>query len=386
MGFLSQLISDIFGKETRPPNAYMWNGEEKPFYNRWWLKINSPGGDSYSIQATINNPWDKDRKYKHTGVYIFFDRYSDVQGKNLMTMTDWPLEEFKANEDRFEVEISNNKFSEKKFQGSIHDDHHNKQISFDLNIEKVNSFVLSELGLDGISRSSFTNTLWQAPLADCRVTGSVTIDDERVEFKSAPGYQDTFWGKSVPDRWFWGQCNSFKEDSKTSFVIAAGQLEIFGIKVPRFLDSESFPILAMLHHKGHKYVFNSLLNQANYHFDKGHIRLDIRNFLQGTRIVYKSDFDRGGVRPMDWHSPDDTILESGMALMATANLKVYKKSLFGPWKLEAVLTSDIGGAICGGAKMDRISKCLPLLRNVFGTLLMMLYVGAFFVRGIFKKG
>lgn len=385
MAFLCQLLGDIFGKDSRRPNAFMWDGKQTPFYNRWWLKINSPSGDSYSIQVMINNPWDKGGKYKYTGVYIFFDRYSEDKDRDIMTMTHWSLDEFKADKDIFKVEVGSNTFSEEKFHGSIYDDHIKKRISFDLNIEKITSFLLSHAGLDGISGSGFTNTLWQAPLADCRVTGNVTIEDERIEFERAPGYQDTFWGKSVPDRWYWAQCNSYKEDTKTSFVMAAGQLEFFNTKVPRFLDSESLPILAMLYYKGRKYVFNSILNCTDYYFDKGQIQLDVRKYLSGIRIVYNSGIERKAMRQMDWHSPDNTILESGMALTAPTTLKVYKRSLFGSWKLDAELTSDSGGAICGGAKMDRISKSFPLLRSIFGSLSLILYVGLFLIKGVFKK-
>lgn len=382
MSFLPRLIQDVLGTDRRPPNAYMWKGGEEPFYNRWWLKVNAADGDAYSLQIVVNNPWDTEGRYRLTGVYIFFDRYSADPEKNLMTMTDWPLSDFAASTERFEVSIAGNTFSETAFRGKIHDPDHDKDISFDLTIEKVHDFLLSDLGVDGMFRGSFFNTLWQAPMTDCRVSGKITIDDEVIELVDDPGYQDTFYGSSVPDRWFWGHCNKFVEDEATSLVIGAGQIEVAGQKIPRFLDTESFPVLTALHYKGQKITFNSILQHTDYFFDKGKIRLDTRRWLQGVRVVYESEHERALLRAMDWHSPDDTNLESSMALTAPATLKIYRKSLFGSWRLETTLTTPGAGSICGGAKMDRISRRRPLWRTLWGNVFLFFYLAVFFFKGV----
>ena len=385
MGMLTNAIGDVFGFRNRPPNAYMWAGEKRPFYNRWWLKFNAPDGDAYSIQVMINNPWDKEGLHHHTGVSIFFDRFSSQTDKNLMSMPSWPLSAFSAETDRFEVHVGDSLFTDRVFRGKIRDDHHNKDISFDLEIDPADSFLLSDAGLDGFSRSRVVNTLWQAPLVSCRVSGQITIDDEVITFSRAPGYQDTFWGPSVPDRWFWGQCNSFREDDTASIVIAAGQLELFGAKLPRFLDADSFPMLIAVHYGSQKMVFNSVLDRTKYLFDKGQIRVDTRKRFGRVRVVYESQIPQGSVRHMDWHSPDDTTLESGMALTAPARMEIYERGLFGPWKLKVALTTDTAGSICGGAKMDRRSQPCPLFRAVFSPFAQAVYVVIFLVRGLFTR-
>ena len=223
------------------------------------------------------------------------------------------------------------------------------------------------------------------PLAFCRVSGHITIDAEATTFQRSPGYQDTFWGPSVPDRWFWGQCNSFKEDPEASIVIAAGQLELFGAKLPRFLDGESFPMLIAVHHGGKRLVFNSILNPTEYLFDKGRIRIDTRKRFRCVRVVYESQIAREDVRHMDWHSPDDTVLESGMSLTAPARLEIYTRPFLGRWELKTTLTTDTAGSICGGAKMDRVSQPHPFFRALLIPLAQIAYVLMFLVRGVFGR-
>lgn len=378
-------IQDLRGGESRPPNAFMWRGERRPFYNRWWLKINAPDGDAFSIQVVVINPWDEEGVHRYTGVYVFFDRFSANADKDLMSMPHWPLSSFSAETDRFEVRVGENLFTDRVFRGKIRDEDHDKDIGFDLEIDPVDAFLLSDTGLDGFSRSTVTNTLWQAPHAACRVSGRISIDEEVIEFDQSPGYQDTFWGPSVPDRWFWGQCNGFKEDPSASIVIAAGQLELFRAKLPRFLDAESFPMLVAIRHGGERIVFNSILDRTEYLFDKGQIRLDIRKRFGRVRVVYESQIAREDVRLMDWHSPDDTVLESGMTLTAPARMEIYRRSFLGPWKLETALTTDTTGAICGGAKMDRISQSFPLIKGFLIPFVQIVYVLVFFIRGIFSR-
>ncbi len=385
MGTLRRALGDVLGLGSRPPNAFMWKGEREPFYNRWWLKVVGPEGDVFSIQVVVNNPWDEDGVHLYTGVSIFFDRFSSRADKNLMSMPSWPLGSFSAKTDRFEVRIGDNLFTDRVFRGAFRDDHHDKDISFELAIEPTDAFLLRHAGLDGFSRSRVVNTLWQAPLASCRVSGQITIDDEVIELGEAPGYQDTFWGPSVPDRWFWGQCNKFDEDSTASIVIAAGQLELFGAKFPRFLDADSFPMLIAVRHGGEQVVFKSVLSRIEYIFDKGKIRIDARKRFGRTRVVYESQVPREDMRPMDWHSPDDTVLESGMTLRAPARLEIYRRGFLGPWRLETTLTTEDAGSICGGAKMDRISQSYPFLKAVLSPIAQLAYVLVFFLRGLFSR-
>lgn len=370
--------------KARVPGAYMWRGDRQPFYQRWWLKFNLDSGECLSFQVGINNPWDEAGEFDATGSFVFFDRYSPDPAKNLMSMPMWGIEAFSARSERFEVEVDGSQFQERRFRGEFHDAEHDKQIRFDFQIEPRHSFLLADLKLDGIAQSQKANTLWQAPFSDCRVTGSVHIDEETLTFHEAPGYLDVFWGRSIPDRWFWANCNKFDQSPDTWFVLGGGELEILGHKLPRWV-SEAFPVVAALHLDGETHLFNSVLNRARFHFDKGEIRFEIRRLFRGIRLVYTSKVERQEVRPMDWHSPDDTILESGMALTAPATLEIYRGGLFSAWKLERTLTTPNAAGICGGARMDRTAPRNSLLGSLFAPIAQLLFAAYYRLRGLFAR-
>lgn len=385
MSLLSNFLRDLIAPDVRPPNAFMWRGEATPFYNRWWLKANAEDGDAYSIQIVVNNPWDTEKTLENTCVHIFFDRFSAEPEKNLMTMTDWPLDSLEASRDGLKVTIAGNEFSERRFVGRLEDHHHDKTIEFDLAIEADSGFLLSETGLDGLSGSRIANTLWQAPMARCTVSGTIQIDAEKIKLSRAPGYQDTFWGSSVPDRWFWAQCNSFVEDPSASLVVAGGQLEFLEAKFPRFLDVESFPLLIGFERAGRRVFFNSILHRTDYSFDQGRVRIDTRRKLGGIRLIYSSDVKPAALRAMDWHSPDDTVLASKMTLTAPATLEVQRRR-GGRWELERTLTTPNAASICGGAKMDRSSRRHPLIQTLVRSSGLLAYVAWFYLRGLLGLG
>lgn len=377
--FINKFLEEIFSSDKRPPNSFMWKGQKTTFFNQWWLKFNSKDNECFSFMIGVNNPWDTEGKYHSSFSYIFFDRYSEIWENNLMSMPMWPVTEFKGSREKFEVEIKGSKFTEKSFTGSFYDKEHAKEISFDLQIKKVRSFTIPDMGVDGLFRGTFLKNLWHAPQTDCLVSGEIKINEETFKFKDDRGYQDTAWGSGLVDRWFWGHCNKFDEDPQASILVGGSEPEILGIKIPRIIN-DSFPILVLLHYRGKRYFFNSVLNKSKYHLDKGVIRIETTKRIKGIKIVYESIYERKKLRPMDWHSPDDTILESGMMLIAPATLKIYRRKL-GAWGLEATLTTKNAAGICGGAKMDRTSKKFPVLRNIFGPVFMLFYGAVYFIRG-----
>jgi len=61
---------------------------------------------------------------------------------------------------------------------------------------------------------------WQVTMADARATGRVVWKNRTYEFEDAPFYAEKNWGKALPSKWYWTQCNSF--DGYTQLSITAG--------------------------------------------------------------------------------------------------------------------------------------------------------------------
>lgn len=65
---------------------------------------------------------------------------------------------------------------------------------------------------------------WQVTLADARATGSVRWKNRTFSFIDQPFYAEKNWGKALPMKWYWTQCNSFVgyTDKSNALAVTAG--------------------------------------------------------------------------------------------------------------------------------------------------------------------
>ena len=69
---------------------------------------------------------------------------------------------------------------------------------------------------------------WQVLLADGEASGWIDWKGRRYDFIRAPAYAEKNWGGAFPRRWFWMQCNSFKNSSSLSLTCAGGIRDVLG--------------------------------------------------------------------------------------------------------------------------------------------------------------
>lgn len=50
---------------------------------------------------------------------------------------------------------------------------------------------------------------WQVTMADGRASGRISWQNTTYDFYDAPFYAEKNWGKALPSKWYWTQCNSF---------------------------------------------------------------------------------------------------------------------------------------------------------------------------------
>jgi tocopherol cyclase len=84
---------------------------------------------------------------------------------------------------------------------------------------------------------------WQVTYADARASGTVIWNGTRYEFTDQPFYAEKNWGKSLPRKWYWTQCNSFNGYNDLS-VTAGG-----GIRKVPFGQEESLGMVSV-HYNG----------------------------------------------------------------------------------------------------------------------------------------
>ena len=91
---------------------------------------------------------------------------------------------------------------------------------------------------------------WQVTLADARATGTVVWKNKTYTFENEPFYAEKNWGKALPSKWYWTQCNSFDgytENGNELSVTAGG-----GIRQVPFGQQESLGMVSV-HYKGKFY-------------------------------------------------------------------------------------------------------------------------------------
>ncbi|MCO5581241.1 hypothetical protein L7F22_035119, partial [Adiantum nelumboides] len=65
---------------------------------------------------------------------------------------------------------------------------------------------------------------WQVCMASGLSTGWIEWGDRRFEFQDVPSYVEKNWGGTFPKKWFWAQCNAFKDaPSDISLTVGGGR-------------------------------------------------------------------------------------------------------------------------------------------------------------------
>ena len=72
---------------------------------------------------------------------------------------------------------------------------------------------------------------WQPILIGGRASGELRIADQVVRLRDAKVYAERTWGRSFPDRWWWGQADAFDSDGSVCVAFAGGRVNFAGATV-----------------------------------------------------------------------------------------------------------------------------------------------------------
>ena len=182
------------------PNMYHGANQKPPFFEGWYFKLIS--ADERQRYAIV------------PGVILGASGHAFIQVLNgstgVSTYHTFPLEDFWASKDTFEIRIGPNLFNRE---------------GINLQIDNPQSQVHGELLFDGVTPWPVTVASpgimgWYAwvPLMECyhgvvsldhSIKGSLLIDNERLDFNSGRGYIEKDWGQSFPEAYIWFQTNHF---------------------------------------------------------------------------------------------------------------------------------------------------------------------------------
>ncbi|WP_371804844.1 tocopherol cyclase family protein [Candidatus Lokiarchaeum ossiferum] len=210
------------------PSMFQGNLKKKQYFEGWYYKIVDES--TQTIFAII--PGIALSKQTH-------DSHAFIQILNGSTAKyhylSFPISEFKARKDKFDIAIGNNHFS----QDFIKIDVKSQEIQVKGQLNFVNLRTLPyQRFLPGIM-----GIFSYLPNMECyhgivsmnhRISGNLTINQNQVSFSDGKGYIEKDWGKSFPKKWIWMQANHFKEFDR-SFMFSIAQIEYFGKTFVGFL-------------------------------------------------------------------------------------------------------------------------------------------------------
>lgn len=207
-------------KKIRCPLLFQGNSKSKEYFEGWYYKQVSkdekrvvcfiPGISLFSDDV-------------HSFIQYIFVSFDENNKKSVKTgYIRYAAEDFKFNNNPFIVRVGNNIFTESKASIKIQDD----KISIE-GILKLGAFT-------SINKSILTPNIMGCfayiPKMECyhgiismnhEVNGTVTINDEKIDFNGGKGYIEKDWGISFPKKYIWIQSNNFKNKNTSIFCSIA---------------------------------------------------------------------------------------------------------------------------------------------------------------------
>ncbi|NBW73642.1 MAG: hypothetical protein EBR26_04475 [Microbacteriaceae bacterium] len=232
-----------FLKGALHPEGYHGKNKSAGFFEGWYVKL---------VSADLSQRWAViPGIFKGISKADSNEREADheafVQVLDGSTGRSWfypfPESEFEAAEDKFEVRVGKNFFSENEIKLDL------PQLSGSLQITtpfKPWPVTITSPGIMG----------WYGfvPFMECfhgivsfghELTGNLLVEGKEKSFEKAKGYIETDWGKSFPAGYIWMQTNHFDFNNETSLIASAAIIPWLGRSFRGFIIG--------LHHEGKLY-------------------------------------------------------------------------------------------------------------------------------------
>ncbi len=250
-----------------PHNGYHWDGNSEGFFEGWYYRVTLADGNSFAFMYSIENPLGY-KPYNGGAAQILtsFDQYlcrtfSNLKGfwgeKNRLALGHWGKTNLQFSpkqlkKTEFEDYIQEG-YQATAFlnQGNVYNPKTNNYCSWCYDIKPIykwgnsNSIQQSTAGL--LSFLPIFETGWQVLMAYGLATGWIRFNDELYTFKNASAYSEKNWGNTFPKKWFWINCNSFKDESELA-ITAVGAIR-------KTLWWEEIGGMIGLHYQGKFYEF-----------------------------------------------------------------------------------------------------------------------------------
>ncbi len=267
------------------PEGYHGNGKGSGFFEGWYVKL---------ISADLSQRWAViPGIFKGIGTGDSDERQADheafIQVLDGSTGRSWfysfPSDEFYAAEDKFEIRIGKNEFTE-------------TGVKLDLPILSGDVAFTTEFKPWPVTFSKPGIMGWYGlvPFMECfhgivsfghSLKGRLTIENKPCSFDSGKGYIETDWGKSFPAGYIWMQTNHFDFNQETSLIASAAIIPWLGKSFRGFIIG--------LHHEGRLYSWTTYNSSKEIKLEITDQEITWELFGPSGSLTIRAERTRGGL-------------------------------------------------------------------------------------------
>lgn len=296
-------------KTIYKPELYHDHKKEKQnFFEGWYFKVADFKAENVFafIPGVFKN---KSKNNEHAFIQILDG------GHNKSYYIKYDLDKFWAAEDRFFIEIENNKFSKKEIKLDIQ----TKEIKIKgkLNFDNLKPWPVNILSPGAMGWYSFI------PFMECnhgvlsfnhQIIGNLEVNSKSIDFDMGKGYLEKDWGSNFPSAWLWLQTNHFNEHSSSLMVSIA--------TIP-WLSREFRGFIIGFYHKDQLYKFTTYNNAKINKFQKNNEIIEIEVENKGYKLYIEANYKEGTLLKGPFKT--DMVKNVEESLQAFVEVKLIRK-------------------------------------------------------------
>lgn len=295
-------------------NPELFQGEKylnkkKDYFEGWYFKnINKKQGISFIPGISINN-----REAK---------AFIQIITNTTSYFVDYNIKEFEFSNNPFYIKIGNNTFSKEGIDVNIEDVSKKLKVYGNIkysNIKNINTNIFAPNIMGPFSYIPFMECNHAIISMKNTINGSISINNELINFNNDKGYIEKDWGCSFPKSYVWCQGNDFQK-TNASFMLSLADIpfKLFtfkGIICTLLLDNQEYKFTT---------YNNSKLIDCNISKDELNITLKRNSYILNIKSNYS-----GGLKlsaPVNGKM-EKSIYES-ISSIITVTLKKGEKIIF----------------------------------------------------------
>jgi hypothetical protein len=310
-------------KKINNPEMFQGNLKKRHYFEGWYFKIVDPSAKNiFAIIPGVS--LDRKQRTSHSFIQV-------LDGiANKVWYFRFPLEQFWASEEKFEIRVGRNYFSRDRLHLEI--DQQKKALKGDLHFRKLAPWPKRPLspGIMGpFSYLPIMETYHGVVSMNHEILGTLNMDGKPISFDGGKGYIEKDWGRSFPSSWIWMQSNHFN-DPQLSIMVSIAKVPILKGHIKGFLVA--------LWRRGRTYAFTTYTGAKIQ-------ELEIHPSFMRTVIKdkkYHLEVEAKKSKTGDLKAPDLGIMKGHDRESITSQIRVRLRRIYGPEEKGKVIIDDIG--------------------------------------------